>query len=107
LLAPSPVSGYLQHWRPSRRRWPAGFLPVDHLGRYAAPSIRSRIHNFVSYLLGDGREALRRAARVDIARLPASLVERRTTLLIDIARSHAGQGDHGAAGDTLLEAERL
>ena len=57
--------------------------------------------------LGDGREALRRAERVDVARLPASLVERRTTLLIDIARSHAGRGDHGAAGDTLLEAERL
>jgi hypothetical protein len=51
ILAHSPVSDYRQHWRPSRRRWPAGFLPVDHLGRYAAPSIRSRIHNFVSYLL--------------------------------------------------------
>jgi len=50
ILARSLVSDYLQHWRPSRRRLPAGFLPVDHLGRYAAPSIRSRIHNFVSYL---------------------------------------------------------
>jgi hypothetical protein len=57
--------------------------------------------------LGDFREALRRAERVEAAELPASLVERRTTLLIDIARSRAGQGDHGAAGDTLLEAERL
>jgi hypothetical protein len=50
VLAHGLVSDYLQHWRPSRRRWPAGFLPFDHLGRYAAPSIRSRIHNFVSYL---------------------------------------------------------
>jgi hypothetical protein len=57
--------------------------------------------------LGDFREALRRAERVEVARLPASLVERRTTLLIDIARSQTGQGDHRAAGDTLLEAERL
>jgi len=57
--------------------------------------------------LGDGREALRRAERVDVAKLPTSLVERRSTLLIDIARSQAGQGDYGAAGDTLMEAERL
>ena len=57
--------------------------------------------------LGDGREALRRAERVEVARLPASLIERRSTLLIDIARSQAGQGDPGAAGDTLVEAERL
>jgi len=57
--------------------------------------------------LGDTREALRRAERVDVARLPASLVERRTTLLIDIARSQAGHGDHSAAGATLVEAERL
>jgi hypothetical protein len=47
VLAHGLIGDYFQHWRPSRRRSPAGFLPVDHLGRYAAPSIRSRIHSFV------------------------------------------------------------
>src|SRR6266704_2586144 len=50
VLGRSLVSDYLQHWRSfppaSARRLPS----FDHLGRYAAPSIRSRIHNFVSYL---------------------------------------------------------
>jgi hypothetical protein len=42
------ISDYLQHRRPSRRRWPAGIPVVDQSGRYAAPSLRSRIHNFES-----------------------------------------------------------
>jgi hypothetical protein len=57
--------------------------------------------------LGDGREALRRAELVDASRLPATLVERRSTLLIDIARSHDRQGDYADAGATLVAAERL
>src|SRR4029450_4059295 len=28
VLARSPVSDYLQHWRPPRRRWPAGIFPL-------------------------------------------------------------------------------
>jgi hypothetical protein len=57
--------------------------------------------------LGDPREALRRAEHVDIDRLPAALVERRSTLLIDVARCHQLVGDHSSALRTLLEAERV
>jgi hypothetical protein len=84
-------------------------LAGEHAGLCAVfGPVNLAIHGVqVATELGDSREALRRAGRVDVARLPGSLVERRTTLLIDIARSQAGQGDRGAAGDTLLEAERL
>jgi hypothetical protein len=57
--------------------------------------------------LGDTREALRRADKVDIGQMPAVLLERRSTLLIDIARSQHLRHDHGAAAETLLEAERV
>lgn len=57
--------------------------------------------------LGDGREALRRAERADPGRLPAVLLERRTTLLVDIARARHMQRDNASAVDTLLEAERV
>ncbi|HEY2577833.1 MAG TPA: hypothetical protein VGI74_16120 [Streptosporangiaceae bacterium] len=57
--------------------------------------------------LGDGREALRRAEMADPARLPAVLLERRSTLLIDIARAQHMQRDSTGAGETLLEAERV
>lgn len=57
--------------------------------------------------LGDGREALRRAERTDPGRLPAVLLERRTTLLIDIARAQHMQRDNASAVETLLEAERV
>jgi hypothetical protein len=53
VLARGLVSDYLQHWRsfpPALARRHPSF---DHLGRYAAPSFRSRIHNFVSYLTTD------------------------------------------------------
>jgi hypothetical protein len=87
----------------------ASSLAGEHAGLCAVfGPVNLAIHGVqVATELGDGREALRRAERVDIARLPASLIERRTTLLIDMARSHAGQGNQGAAADTLLEAERL
>jgi len=57
--------------------------------------------------LGDGREVLRRSARLDADRLPASLLERRSHLLIDVARGHAQQADDGAAIATLLAADRV
>ena len=87
----------------------ASGLASEHAGLCAVfGPVNLAIHGVqVATELGDGREALRRAEQVEVARLPASLVERRTTLLIDIARSQADQNDHGAAGDTLLEAERL
>lgn len=84
-------------------------MNAEHAGLCAVfGPVNLAIHGVqVATELGDAREALRRAEQVDIVRLPASLVERRTTLLIDIARSQAGRGDIGAAGGTLLEAERL
>jgi hypothetical protein len=57
--------------------------------------------------LGDGREVLRRARSIDSARLPQYLLERRTHLLIDVARGHANRADDPAAVATLLEAEQL
>lgn len=57
--------------------------------------------------LGDGREALRRAERADPGRLPAVLLERRTTLLVDIARAQHMQRDDKSAVETLLKAERV
>jgi hypothetical protein len=87
----------------------ANSLAGEHAGLCAVfGPVNLAIHGVqVATELGDSREALRRAEWVDVARLPGSLVERRTTLLIDIARSQAGQSQSGAAGDTLLEAERL
>jgi hypothetical protein len=57
--------------------------------------------------LGDGREALRRAEKVNVGQMPTVLLERRSTLLIDIARSQHIRRDHAAAGETLLEAEHV
>ncbi len=57
--------------------------------------------------LGEGREALRRADKTDPRRMPAVLLERRSTLLIDIARAQHMQRDTAAAGETLIEAERI
>jgi len=82
LLAHSLVSDYLQHWRPSRRRWPAGYLPVDHLGRYAAPSFRSRLHNSVSYVGPTSADRLHRIREEckSLIELGVSRVERRQQL---------------------------
>ena len=57
--------------------------------------------------LGDGGEVLRRARSIDSARLPPYLLERRTHLMIDVARGHANRADDPASVATLLEAERL
>jgi len=61
----------------------------------------------LSVELGDGREALRRAERVDPDRLPPSLLERRSHFLIDVARGHGQRFEDAAAVATLLRAERL
>lgn len=57
--------------------------------------------------LGDPRKALRRASGIRIERLPESLAERRSTLLVDIARSHSRAADYAAAVSALLGAERI
>ncbi|GAA4082832.1 hypothetical protein [Actinomadura miaoliensis] len=57
--------------------------------------------------LDDHREALLRARRVNADRLPPVLLERRSTLLIDVARAHRARGDNTAAAGALQEAERV
>jgi hypothetical protein len=42
-----------------------------------------------------------------VGQMPPVLLERRSTLLIDIARSQHMRRDRAAAGETLLEAERV
>lgn len=81
----------------------------DHADVYAVfGPTNLAIHGVqVATELGDGREALRRAERTDPGRLPTVLRERRTTLLIDIARAQHMQRDNSGAGETLLEAERV
>lgn len=56
--------------------------------------------------LGDGAEAVRRAAQVPAGRLPPFLTERRTFLLLGKARGHALGNDVTSATSTLLEAEQ-
>lgn len=57
--------------------------------------------------LGNPREALRRAEHVDVDQLPPALLERRSTLLVDVARNHQRRGDQHLALNILLDAERL
>jgi len=85
------------------------FYDRDHADLYAVfGPANLAIHGVqVATDLGDGKEALRRAELADPGRLPAALRERRTTLLIDIARAQHMQRDNASAGETLLEAERV
>jgi transcriptional regulator with XRE-family HTH domain len=85
------------------------FYDRDHADLYAVfGPANLAIHGVqVATDLGDGREALRRAERTDPRRLPAVLLERRTTLLVDIARAQHMERDATGAADTLLEAERV
>lgn len=81
----------------------------EHAGLYAVfGPANLAIHGVqVATELGDGREALRRAERTDPGTLPAVLLERRATLLVDIARARQLQRDNSGAADALLEAERV
>ena len=56
--------------------------------------------------LGNGHDAVRRGERVDAERLPPSLNERRSQLLIDLAQGHVLVGSDGAATETLVRAEQ-
>jgi tetratricopeptide (TPR) repeat protein len=57
----------------------------------------------VAVELRNGRDAVRRAARVDVAHLPATLLERRAQFLIDVATGHVlEQADEAAVGHLLL-----
>jgi hypothetical protein len=81
----------------------------EHADLYAVfGPVNLAVHGVqVATELGDGREALRRADKTDPRRMPAVLLERRSTLLIDIARAHHMQRDHATAAETLIEAERV
>jgi len=57
--------------------------------------------------LHKGRDAIRRSERVEVDRLPASLVERRAQLLIDVAVGHALEREDAAAVATLERAEQI
>jgi len=99
-----------QAWELLGAAWAAGLrLGRDHAGLHAVfGPANVLIHGVqVATELGDAREALRRADRISIGAVPAPLAERRATLLIDIARSHARQADHAAATGALLDAERM
>ncbi len=81
----------------------------EHADLYAVfGPVNLAVHGVqVATELGDGREALRRADKTDPRRMPAVLLERRSTLLIDIARAQHMQHDQAAAAETLIEAERV
>jgi len=81
----------------------------EHADLYAVfGPVNLAVHGVqVATELGDGREALRRAERTDPRRLPAVLLERRSTLLIDTARAQHMRRDNASAGETLIEAERI
>lgn len=81
----------------------------EHADLYAVfGPVNLAVHGVqVATELGDGREALRRADKTDPGRMPAVLLERRSMLLTDIARAQHMQGDNAAAGETLIEAERV
>ncbi len=55
--------------------------------------------------LGDGADAVNRAEQIPAERLPPSLAERRTFLLLGQARGHALCGDTASAALALLDAD--
>jgi tetratricopeptide (TPR) repeat protein len=81
----------------------------EHASLYAVfGPVNVAIHGVqVATELGDGREALRRAELTDPGGMPAALLERRSTLLIDIARAQHMLRDQTGAAETLIEAERV
>ena len=61
----------------------------------------------VAVELHNGRDAIRRAERVEVDQLPASLVERRAQFLIDVAVGHVLERDDTVAVATLERAEQI
>jgi hypothetical protein len=60
----------------------------------------------VAVELGNGHAAVQRAKRVDADRLPASLLERRSQFLIDVAHGHVLEQHDAEAVVTLERAEQ-
>lgn len=87
----------------------ARILGTDHADIYAifGPT-NLAIHGVqVAVELGDGRDAVRRSHAVHVARLPASLRERRSQFLTDVAHGHVLTNNDAEAIAALLEAERV
>jgi hypothetical protein len=61
----------------------------------------------VAIELGEAPQAVRQIPAVDLDRMPSLLAERRSRFLIDVARSHAAQGDDSTALGALLDAETI
>lgn len=86
----------------------ADLLPSEQADMFSIFGPSSWLIHAVSVAadLGDGAEAIRRAALVPAGQLPSFLAERRTFLLIGKARGYALRNDVPAATQTLLEAEQ-
>jgi hypothetical protein len=86
----------------------ADLLPTEHADLFSIFGPASWLIHGVSIAadLDDGAEAIRRAAQVQLGRLPTFLNERRTFLLVGEARGHALRNDVTAATDALRVAER-
>jgi len=84
-------------------------LGLDHADLYSifGPT-NVAVHGVqVAVELHNGRDAVRRAACVDVDRLPNSLVERRAQFLVDVATGHALERDDAGAVAALLRAEQI
>jgi transcriptional regulator with XRE-family HTH domain len=86
----------------------ADLLPTEQADLFSVFGTASWMIHGVSIAadLGDGTGAIRRADQVPLGRLPPFLTERRTFLLLAMARGHALRNDAAAATQLLLEAER-
>ena len=86
----------------------ADLLPSEHADLFSVFGPASWLIHAVNIAadLGDGTEAIRRAAQVSAGRLPPFLNERRTFLLLGKARGHFLRNDAASAMDALLEAEQ-
>lgn len=98
------VAEYLREADRAVDRLPPGWLdPATSFG--AANVGIHRVSAFVE--LGDAGEAIRTAGELDLSGLPEMFRERRSVLLIDVARAYGQRRNKGAAVLHLLEAERV
>jgi transcriptional regulator with XRE-family HTH domain len=78
----------------------------DHWFAFGPTNVR--IHRLaVAVEMGEAREAVRVGEQIDTSQLPAGLVGRRTSVLVDLARAYGQLRMDAAAVNLLLEAEQL
>jgi hypothetical protein len=87
---------------------------AEELGRdgnaywFAFGPTNVQIHQvWVALELGDAREAVRVGEAIDPEAVPSGVIDRRSALLIDLARSYGQLKMDAAAVNMLIEAERL